>query len=99
MNKINVEWCSYSDQRPKEDDDYLVVVHTDDFNYVCIGNWSSHDGKFKDPNLEAVHASEHALMKDALWNKWYNYGLDMFNRRVIAWAKIPKSYESNAWLN
>lgn len=99
MNKINAEWYSYLDQKPKEDDDYLVVVHTDDTNYVCIGNWSSLDEKFKDPILEAVYTSEHNLTKDALWNKWYNCSLDTFNRRVIAWAKIPKSYESNTHLN
>ena len=91
MKKAETEWYSYPERRPKKDDDYLVVVHTGESSYVHVGNWSSHDGKFKDPTLEAVYTSEHALMKDALWNKWYNWSLDAFNKRIIAWAHIPKS--------
>lgn len=99
MSESKVEWYSYPEQEPGEDDDYLVSIHTDELNYVRIGRWNSRIKKFKDPNLEAVYISEHTLMKDALWNKWYNYCLNMFNKCVIAWTKIPKSYESSMYLS
>ena len=98
MKKAETEWYSYPKRRPKEDDDYLVVVHTGESSYVCAGNWSSHDEKFKDPILEAVYTSEHALMKDAPWDKWYNCSLDTFNKRIIAWAHIPKSHGGKIYL-
>ena len=99
MSEIKVEWYFYPEQEAREDDDYFVSIHTDELNYVRIGRWNSCIKKFKDPNLEAVYTSEHTLMKDTLWNKWYNCCLNMFDRCVIAWAKIPKSYESSMYLN
>ena len=56
MKKVEIEWHRYPDEKPKEDDRYIITVSAKHALFTKTSNWSSRRNVFEDYWDELVTA-------------------------------------------